>query len=265
MKKTFFILLAFLFVLPVVAHEFWLQPDKYIYKKNETANISFLVGENFEGENWSGSRIKVKSLQFYHLKNKTNLSGLLADTAGSFLQLPLKNEGTMMVTFNSNNSFIALDAVKFNEYLTEDGLSNAIAYREQHHETDSGSKEFYQRSVKTIFQVGKPADNTFSNPTDLPLDITPLQNPYALKMGDSITVRVLFRKQILAGYKIKLWHKENNETIHTDLQSDEKGLIKFPIILKGKWMVSAVKMEPVMNNPKANWQSYWGSCTWGYQ
>ena len=30
-------------------------------------------------------------------------------------------------------------------------------------------------------------------------------------------------------------------------------------------MVSTVKMIRLENDAKANWQSYWGSCTWGYQ
>jgi hypothetical protein len=30
-------------------------------------------------------------------------------------------------------------------------------------------------------------------------------------------------------------------------------------------MISTVKMERLENDPRANWQSYWGSCTWGYQ
>ena len=265
MKKSFFILQGFLLVLPVVAHEFWLQPDQFIYKKNDVANISFLVGENFEGENWRGSRSKIKSLQFYHWKTKTDISGLLPSTTGGSVQLPLKTEGTMMVTFNSNNSFIALDAAKFNGYLKEDGLTNAITYRLQHHETDSGSREFYQRSVKTIFQAGKPTDNTFYRETDLPVDIIPLQNPYALKMNDTLTVKILFQKRPLTNYKIRLWYKEKDTAVNTDLFSNEKGLIKFPIVLKGKWMVSTVKMEPITNNLKANWQSYWGSCTWGYK
>ena len=254
MKKYVFILFAFLFILPVLAHEFWLQPNKFIYKKNETASIRFLAGENFEGDNWNGNRSKVANLQYYHWKSKTDIAELLNDTTGSFVQLLLKTEGTMMVTCNTFNSFIALDAPKFNEYLTEDGLNNAIAYRQQHHETDGASREFYQRSVKTIFQVGTYTDNTFYRTTDLPLDITPLQNPYALQR-DNITVKILFKNQPLTNYKIKLWHRENNNTTHTDVISDENGLVKFPVLKHGTWMVSAVKMETVVNNPKANWQS----------
>ena len=43
------------------------------------------------------------------------------------------------------------------------------------------------------------------------------------------------------------------------------GEIVFRVTTKGKWMISTVKMERLIDNPVADWQSYWGSLTWGYE
>jgi hypothetical protein len=40
-------------------------------------------------------------------------------------------------------------------------LTDAIEYRKKHNETDSTGYEFYQRSIKTIFQVGIVKDETY--------------------------------------------------------------------------------------------------------
>jgi len=264
MKKilSLFLLLFFSFLLS--AHEFWLEPEKFIYEPGDPINIRFLVGENFEGENWSGNSLKVNQLNFYSKDYTDDLSSEISDEKGDSIQISLYDEGTAMLTFNSNNSFINLDAEKFNEYLKEDGLQTAIDYRREHNESDSAGKEFFQRSVKTILQIGEVKDNTSSKKTNLPLDIIPLQNPYDLKENDSLTVKILFKKTPLKNAHIKAWNRIDNHTTFTDYTSDEKGEIHLPVNQKGKWMISTVKMVRLNNNKEADWQSYWGSLTWGY-
>jgi uncharacterized GH25 family protein len=62
-----------------------------------------------------------------------------------------------------------------------------------------------------------------------------------------------------------VWQRNNNQTTRQQYFTNRKGEISFTVFTTGKWMVSTVKMMPTENDPQANWQSYWGSCTWGYQ
>jgi uncharacterized GH25 family protein len=264
MKKPVLLLIISFFIVPVIAHEFWLQPEKFIYKRGEDINIRFWVGEDFDGSNWGGNHAKVNSLRLYLSDLTDDLSDQLSDEAGDSLQLSIFDEGTAMVTFNSTNSFIQLDAAKFNAYLKEDGLQNTVDYRAAHNETDSAGREYYQRSVKTLLQVGDVKDNISRN-TNLPLDIIPLANPYTFKNNDSLTVRVLFNKQLLSNQLINVWHRLEGKTSKQEYYSNEKGELTFSVSTDGKWMVSTVKMVHLDNDLQAGWQSYWGSCTWGFE
>jgi uncharacterized GH25 family protein len=170
-----------------------------------------------------------------------------------------------MVIFNSNNSYIELDSSTFNDYLLEDGLNEAFQYRLHHNELDSTGREFYQRSAKTIFQVGKKYNNTYKQETVLPLDIIPQQNPYTLKNGDSLELKILFQQEPLSNHFIRIFQQKENIASATGMISDENGIIKLPIKTKGTWMISSVKMIRLENDEKAQWQSYWGRCTWGYE
>ena len=263
MKKYLTFLLIF-FVLSTWAHEFWLQPSSFILKKGDKANIRFMVGENFEGDNWSGNRSKINFLSLYLNGIKRDLSSAISDNKGDSLQYTFSQEGTAMVVYNSLNSFIELGPAKFNAYLEEDGLREAIEYRKQHNETDSMSHEFYQRSVKTILQVGVKYDSSFKQTTPLPLDIIPMQHPYLIKDKQKLTMKVLFNNKPLADQLITIWYRYENKTMKEELLTDQDGLVSFKVKRSGSWMVSTVKMAHLENNPKANWQSYWGSCTWGY-
>ncbi len=174
------------------------------------------------------------------------------------------DEGTNLIAFNSTNTFIEIEPAIFNKYLLEDGLTNAIEYRKINNETDSIGRELYQRCAKTLIQVGNIKTKTYSVDSDMPLEIIPETNPYQLKQKDSFQVNVFFQKQALVNTLVKIWHRENNITTTTDLRTNEKGEIKFPVTTSGKWMISLVKMLRLEKDSTAQWQSYWGSLTWGY-
>ncbi|MGC4038745.1 MAG: DUF4198 domain-containing protein [Chitinophagaceae bacterium] len=265
MKKLLTTLLSFALSIVLSAHEFWLQPDRFIYKRGEEINIRFNVGENFEGENWGGDTSKIQHLNFYYADVKDDLLDAMGPAKGDSIRFALVDEGTAMVTYNSKNSFIQLDSAKFNAYLLEDGLKEAIKYRKQNDETGKEGREFYQRSVKTILQVGAVYDTTYKQQTDLPLDIIPQSNPYQLKNKKELTVRLFFKNEILKGALVKVWHRKKNETIKEEYTTNKDGEISFDVETKGEWMVSCVRMIRTENDPDADWQSYWGSCTWGYK
>ncbi len=65
MKKKIVFCLFLTVVITVSGHEFWIQPDKFIYKRGETVNLKFLTGDNFKGDNWNGDKDKVNSLRLY--------------------------------------------------------------------------------------------------------------------------------------------------------------------------------------------------------
>lgn len=264
MRKIILFSTLFFLVFPILAHEFWLQPDKFMHQPGEAINIRFWVGEDFDGSNWGGNRAKINRLHLYMNGIVDDLADQVSDEQGDSLQLSIHDEGTAMIAFNSTNSFIQLDAAKFNAYLKEDGLNNAADYRNTHNENDSAGKEFYQRSVKTLVQVGGKKSN-ISFLANLPIDIIPAINPYTLKNNDSLRVKILFNKRPLVKQLVNVWQRNNNQTTRHQYFTNNKAEVIFPVLTAGKWMVSTVKMNRLENDAKANWQSYWGSCTWGYQ
>lgn len=265
MKRLVIVFLLLTFISSLSAHEFWLSPQKFIYNRGENINVRFRVGENFSGENWRGNRERVQSLKLYYGGVSDEISLYLSTDSGDSLQLTMLDEGTVLIAFNSTNSYIEMEPDSFNKYLDEDGLVNALDYRQHKQELDSMGREFYQRCAKTLVQVGKVYDKTFSVETGLPVDLIPSLNPYSLKNNDSLKVKILFQNEPLAGALIKTWQQKNDSTITAFYISDTNGEIIFPVTTLGKWMVSAVTMIRMENDLKVQWQSYWGSLTWGYE
>src|ERR1700741_1623269 len=141
LRKFAYLHIKFVVLFAIVvlfqSHEFWLQPDKFIYEPGDDINLRLLVGENFEGENWTGNKQSVQSFQL-HLHDVTDdLSQQVREEVGDSLQFSIHEEGTYMITYNSINKFIELKPDEFLAYLKEDGLQDAIDYRKANNETDS--------------------------------------------------------------------------------------------------------------------------------
>lgn len=256
----------------VLAHEFWLQPNAYFSRIGEIVNIRFNVGENFTGENWKGNREKVQQLLHYTPSNDViDISNKLSFAMGDSLKIAFEKEGTQMIVFNSTNSFINLEAKKFNAYLVEDGLTNALNFRKANNEDTIAGKEYYQRSVKTIIQCGTKLTNNCTKPTNLPLDIVPENNPYEIitsiidyKSPAPITenwFRIYFNKKPLPNTLVKHWYKKSDGTIAFDnLSTNKRGWVNIEQ-RQGVNMISCVYMERYTKDTTANWQSYWSSVT----
>ncbi|MCK6616305.1 MAG: DUF4198 domain-containing protein [Cyclobacteriaceae bacterium] len=245
------------------AHEFWLQPDKFLFQKGEVLKLNFMVGEDFTGARWDLKRHRLVRFD-YHVGNYSN--GLIEEVVpgeGNNLEMKLEREGTHLFVMQTNNAFIELEAEKFNAYLKEDGLDDIMEYRVKTNTQDKGAKEYYQRSAKLLVQVGNTTDDTFRKIAGTPIEIIPLKNPYALKPGAEMKFQVVFEGKPLAFALVKVWNRKDNRTTVQNIYTGKDGTLTTRLSSTGMWMVSCVKMVPA-REAGADWQSYWGSLVFGF-
>jgi len=264
MKKTLSLLLFTLIALRAGTHEFWLEPDHFQLKPGQQLSLRFNVGENFTGDDWTGNRQLVDQLKVYFHDIDDDLEDLVSDSTGDSLNLQFYLPGTVLIAFQSKNKHIELPAEKFNEYLKEDGLDSAAAGRLSLGEVDSAGREHYQRSVKTLLQVGDNRTDNYRKRTKLPLDIVPLNHPYHIRKSGELRLKVWFHDQPLPNHLVKIWQRVNGKVTSKDLRTDASGDVGFTVHPLGQWMASLVQMERAAPTDSVQWQSYWGSLTWGY-
>ena len=261
MRKKLTLIFA-LFFTGLFAHEFWLMPSKFRLAVNETIDLRLYVGEDFTGEIWAN---RIKRLLNLKIHTKSGVRDLTNQAIQSdSLPIPVKftTEGTHLLSMASKNSFIALEADKFNDYLEEDGIENIYELRKKNGQLNKASKEFYSRCAKSIVQVGNKTDDSYKKNTGMPLEIIALKNPYLLKVGQEMQVKVLYKNQPLANKMILAWHKtDTQKTTHQKLRTDKNGVLSLILDKNGYWMISTVHMISLKNNPEADYQSYWGNLT----
>lgn len=272
MKIVIFCACLMLVQLPVKAHEFWLAPQKFSYQAGEKLFLRWHVGEDFTGQNWGGNKEKTVLLRAFSNNYQYDLQPFLSAVKGDSVKLDaITYAGNYTIAYQGNNSFIEMAADSFNTYLAEDGLANVLQWRRENNKDTTRSRESYQRSAKTLVRIKstmKKSDfmktSFIASPVGLALDIVPLDNPYNLKQTTSMQFNIYFSGRPLRDGLVRVWHKVNGKTEVKTLQVI-KGLLETTIEPNGTWMISIVKMELLKGDSKADYQSYWGSLTWGYE
>ncbi|UOG73655.1 DUF4198 domain-containing protein [Hymenobacter tibetensis] len=245
------------------------MPPQFFVAAGTTLNLGIFVGENFAGERWGNKSNRVTRLTHYAPTASEDV--LPAATKADTLHpnVTFAQPGTHMVVLSTNNAFTTLEAETFNAYLKEEGLDYILLQRQQRGSLNKPGREAYSRSTKTLVQVGNPVSadtaRAWSRPTGMALDLVPEQNPYTLRVGNSLTVRVLADGQPKAGQLVQVWQRTPGQTVKIiKLYSNQNGRVLFRLTNPGQYMVSAVRMMPA-SLPEADWQSNWSTLTFGFK
>jgi uncharacterized GH25 family protein len=263
-RKFSIVLLLIVLITLVQAHEFWMQPVKFFLHPGELTAVRFMVGENFMGEPWDLKVHKVEKLNLHNGADVKSLTDSIRIDPKNNLWLSLQDEGTYMLSLESNNAFSELDAEKFNDYLKEDGLDDVLDHRKKTNSLNMPAKEFYRRYSKLLLQSGNKRDDTYKKVLGFPIEIIPEMNPYQLKKGDAVKFKILSGGKAAFGVKVRVWNRFQNRTTIQNIYTEKDGVIETRISNPGAWMVSVVKMVPT-KEVGAEWQSYWTSLTFGVE
>jgi uncharacterized GH25 family protein len=281
MRKAFPLLLL---ATAALAHEFWLQPASFRVAVGTVVPLKLLVGEGFKGETWPRPTRRVRRFVRFgpaSAADSTDLRpALLADSVAPALRCP--TAGTQLVVLTSAPSFIELPADKFTAYLREEGLDNALRHRQQQGETSTKpGREAYRRCAKTLVLAtasarapASPADTTYRRVLNLPLELVPEQNPFRLRAGASLTVRVLRGGQPVPGALVQVWETQPvseksgsplGAPTHFSTRANNNGRVLLRLPSSGPYLVAAnyIAPAPAALASRADWLSTWATLTFG--
>ena len=179
------------------------------------------------------------------------------EPAGSVLPA---HAGLAWLAYRSLESPLSLEPDRFEEYLREEGLESVIAERARRGESGKPSRELFSRSAKALVQAGGVGSSGYDRPLGLALELVPEKNPYGLKPDEELPVRLLWQGRPLSGALVSALPYGNPEA-RVSLRSDRAGRVRLREIGPGVWLVKAVHMERVADDPAADWRSVWASLT----
>jgi uncharacterized GH25 family protein len=254
-------ILGLLFAARATAHDFWLEPASYSPWVGQVVAVRMLVGESFSGD--AVARPSVSGMhRFVLVDADSNASVTLpghagADPAGMFR---LASPGAYVIGFHGMPNAIELPAEKFNSYLMDEGLDSVLALRAERGQLGQPAREIYSRCAKSLVRAGLASVN--SRPADralgFPLELIAERQPWLLRDGELLPVRLLYEGRPLAGALVVALHRSDLNS-KVGLRSDADGRVFFPLSHDGEWLLKVVHMRPAKAGSGADWESLWAS------
>ena len=254
-------LLAGVLSAPLFAHDFWIEPSSFRPAVGSTVSARLVVGQKFRGDALPRNPALIVRFGLVSDRGETPVAGRAAEEpAGS---VAIREPGLLLLVYRSRNSPLSLEPEKFDEYLREEGLERIIAAREKSGESRKPSREVFARCAKALLDAGgrgASARAGFDRNLGLTLELVPERNPYAMRAGEELPVRLLYEGRPLEGALVAaLPHAAPEEKLTA--RTDRNGRVRWKLPRDGVWLVKAVHMVPASPDTGADWQSLWASLT----
>jgi uncharacterized GH25 family protein len=122
----------------------------------------------------------------------------------------------------------------------------------------------FAMNAKTMVRVGSKVKRS-SHPSDLPLEIIPLEDIGKLKVGKELSLKLLFNGKPVQGVKLKAVDadsaKQKEDAWTQETVSDEKGIARIKLASRGQWLFAANHETPYPDPQECDKCSYRATLT----
>lgn len=258
------LLLVVMSAASLAAHDLFLKLESYFVRPASRVRIHVLNGTFSASEN-SITRDRVRDLSVVAPEGIVRLDTTVWSDRGdtSVLTIQLGAPGTYVVGASIHPRELRLEAKDFNEYLASDGVPDVLASRKASGELAKPARERYSKHVKAVLQAGEPRTDAFATALAYPAELVPLENPYRLKVGETLRVRALVDGAPIAGQLVIAGGRNSSgaRITQASTRTDSSGVAGIRLRSAGLWYVKFIRMVRSQADTTIDYESKWATLT----
>ena len=258
-RRNRILLVPILFVMgagQAAAHYTFIVPQAFRVASGDTIVIGFHSGDGFPDSSAILKRLQEPTIRTGN--GTIRLDGVKEDGKRLVASAIVPRASHMIVTAMNAAATEQMKPPSFEKYLEEEGLGHIVRARAERGESDTPGRERYTMYAKAIVATGAPGDG-YKLAAGLPLEIVPEQDPYRLKAGEALVLRVLLRGTPAAGLNVTAASTAEGFTTRVIGVTDADGRITVPVS-RGRWRLHTIHMERV-SEANVDWDSLWTTLT----
>lgn len=242
-----------------LAHEFWIDPEKYQIQSGAKIKAHLRVGEEFSGTSYPYRPSQITRFHVAYNDVVQEISARIGDVPALDMVAPA--EGLVILVHETTDSRLTYtDFAKFKKFVAHKAFPNILA---KHKARGIGEKKFvetYRRYAKSLVGVGHAQGS--DSPQGLRTEIVALANPYTSD-STKLPVEVLLDGAARINAQVELFERSPGGDVTVTLhRTDQKGRAQLPVKAGFSYLVDAVWAEALPNDdPTAGpvWKTHWAS------
>lgn len=256
MKQAAAVLLLVLGATRASAHDTWLLPANFHLERGTVLRLDLTSAMDFPK-----AETPVKAERLTEAKLRLAGATLVLDAAAEAKVLALTarvaGQGVATAWVATRERSLQLTPEQVAHYLDEIGAAGTIGEEWK----KSGQKlwrETYVKRAKSFVRVGDAADSSWKEPVGLDLEILPASDPTALSVGDTLSLRLLWRGQPLS--ELAVGAVAAAPAKPTLAKTDGEGRVAFVLSKAGPWLIRATLIRSSTARP-GEWDSVFSTLT----
>jgi len=258
LRSSMLLRMGLLVTAPLLAHDMWIEPMTFSPQTGEIVGVKLRVGQDLLGDPLPRTTALIHQFIVEDSEGRKPLVGRDGSDPAGFLRVAAP--GLLVIGYNSNPSAVELTSEKFNQYVKEEGLDSIAALRASRNETGAKAREIFARCAKSLVLSGPADESVGDRRLGFTLELVAERNPYTLRAGQELPVRLTYESRPLAGALVVAMNRMNPSEKLT-ARTDKDGRVRLRLRPGGMWMIKAVHMIPAPAGSNAEWASYWASLT----
>ena len=246
----------------LVAHDMWIDPTTFSPESGQIVGVRLRVGQDLLGDPLPRDPALINQFVFEDAGGRKSLVGRDGADPAGFLRVAMP--GLLVIGYRSNPSAVELTAEKFNQYLRDEGLDAVAALRARRNEMGAKAHEIFSRCAKSLVLSGSAKEGQADRPLGFTLELVAERNPYALRPGEDLPVRLVYQNRPLEGALVVAINSLNPSR-KLAARTNNDGRVRFRLRPGGTWLVKAVHMIEAPAGSNAEWASLWASLTFELQ
>jgi ketosteroid isomerase-like protein len=257
---------------PLLAHDFWLVPNAFEFAPGATIEVRGQTSSAFPTSESAVTPDRIAEAKVLSAAGVEPLGDFSRAGTSLLIRHRPTSAGQRVIAISLRPRTVRESPESFRRYLRLEGAPEALDRYERQGllpTTDSITRR-YAKYAKTVVEVGRRGARSFDRAVGHPVEFVPLSDPAALRAGDTLAVRLLYRGRPLDGAKVHAGTASLAASALTDtaaarrgretevsLVTGSDGVFRLAVDRAALWHVRTLQIVPADAGPGADWDVHW--------